>query len=507
MSERPLLTQDVSLPRSSAIVSISLLLTALLGAGQALLLVFIVGEGDRTDAFLAAYSLYVVVALFGASLRGSLVPLFGAHDSDAGLREQVAETTARVLGLGLVVCALLIVISPLVGQLMTLGLPPDDRWIAVFSLLILAPAAYLQIHAAAISAALTASRRFAFSASLYVLAGVLALGCSAALLASIGVMGAALGLLAGSGLLAVGHSAYLRRFGVPLRPRLASLGDRRQRELGIFLVSGAAIGLALQIDLALGLSVLSADPGAITTYSYAFFIVSLMVNVSSLPLSLVTMPDLLARVARQGMAAAEEQLETMAPYAFAVLAPLLAGFAAYGHPLLEAVFEGSLSPSNIDLLYDLGLILGVMAIPNALLFLAGAVTLALGRARLFLLVGAVSVAVQTVVVISLSTFGPLAVAAGHVGTAVVTTSLLLRVTYGRRWLDVTASALWRSAPAFAFAAVFGLLRLPLGSDPSLAAACAGLVASALAYTVLALVLWRSVSTVFLALLRHPSRAA
>ena len=51
--DRPLLLSETSLSHSSVIVSVSLLLAALMGAGQALLVVFIVGEGNDTDAFLA----------------------------------------------------------------------------------------------------------------------------------------------------------------------------------------------------------------------------------------------------------------------------------------------------------------------------------------------------------------------------------------------------------------------------------------------------------------------
>jgi putative peptidoglycan lipid II flippase len=499
---RPLLLSEASLGQSSAIVSLSLLLTALVGAAQGLLLVFIVGEGDRTDAFLAAYSLYLVLTLFGASLRGSLVPLFGHPESEQSFRERVAGLTARIVLIGLVALAGMLLVSPAAGQLMTLGLPSDARWTAVFSLLILAPAAYFQIHAAAISAALSAARRFTLSAAIYVAAGVLALGVSAALLALIGVLGAAIGLLAGAALLAAAHDAYLRRFGVRLRPRVRWLGERAQRELAVSLIAGAAIGLALQLYLALALAVLSSDPGAITSYSYAFFAVSVMLAVSSSPLTLVTLPDLVSRIAERGQSAAEEQLERVAPYAYAVLAPLLLAFAAFGHPLLDAVFADSLSDRSIDLLYEIGLVLELMAIPNALLFLTWAVTLAIGRYRRSLVVAAIGLAVQAAGVVSLSTLGPHAVAAAHSGALAVTAAALLAATYGRRWLGVAARALRRSAPAFALALVYPLARLAFGDDLGVGAALAGVVAATIAYVALAIVAWPSVSAAFVDLVRR-----
>ena len=63
----------------------------------------------------------------------------------------------------------------------------------------------------------------------------------------------------------------------------------------------------------------------------------------------------------------------------AVVAPLLLGFAAYGKPVLDAIFADSLTQSTIDLMYDIGLLLSVMAIPTALMFVTTAITLATGR--------------------------------------------------------------------------------------------------------------------------------
>lgn len=499
---RPLISPQTSVPRSSAIVSVSLLATALLGAGQALLLALIVGEGSRTDAFFAAYSVYLVAALLGASLRNSVVPLFGSVDEEASYRERATEVLSRILLIGIVLLVLLVVLSPLVGHLMTLGLPSDARWTAVAALLILAPAAYCQLHSAALSAALGAARRFSFSAALYAIAGAVALVFSALLLELIGVLGAAIGLLAGALVLAGGHSFYVARFGMQPVPRLRWLRDRPERELLTFLVAGAALGLALQIDLALALAVLSEDAGAITAYSYAFFAIWTMLAVSSTPLSLVTMPDLVGRVAARGASAAEEQLERVAPYAFAVLAPLLMAFATFGKPLLEGLFSNSLSDDTIALVFELGLVLEAMAVPTALLFLVAAVTLALGLANRFLPVAAVSVAVQALLVISLSTFGPHAVAAGHATTCVITAGLLLALTYGPRWPAIAGRALADSAPAIALAGVYPLARLPLGDDPGLALACAGLVIATIAYAALAHFLWPSVSSAFVGLVRR-----
>jgi peptidoglycan biosynthesis protein MviN/MurJ (putative lipid II flippase) len=504
IAERPLLRADASVSHGSVVMSASLLLTALLGAGQALLLVAIAGEGDHTDAFLAAYSLYVVFAILGGSMRASIVPLLGPGEADATFRERATELLSRVLVMGLVVLVALALISVPAGQALTVGLPADARWIAVFTLLVLTPAAFLQIYAAAQAAVLVGARRFTVSALLFVASGAIALGCSAALLEPLGVLGAAIGLLIGAVFLAGGHSAYIRTFQLHPRPRRSMLRDRRQREVAVMLLAAASISVALQLNLAIALASLSGDPGAITAYSYAFFGISLMLAVSSFSIGLVTIPGLVDDFARRGMAAASDYYARVPPYAFAVLVPCLVAFAVDGKPVLDAVFAHILSAPTIDLLFRIALVLGLMAIPAALLFLAGSVMLALGRARRFIAISVASLAIQLALVLPLSSISPVAVAAGHTGTIAITTILLLRSTFGRSWAQTAATAIRRSAPAFALAVVIVLLRLPFGSDPSAAAALCAAVAGAVAYALLAVAFWPGVSRAFVDLLRRPA---
>ena len=506
MSTRPpLLLPETSLSHSSVIVSASLLLAALLGAGQALLVVFIVGEGHATDAFLAGYSLYFVFAIFGGSLRASVVPLLGHSETDAEFRARAQDITSRILLVGLLALAVLLAIAPAVGQLLTLGLPSHDRWIAVFTTLILAPAAFMQLQAAALSATLTAARRFTFSAVLYVASGVIALASSALLLELIGVIGGAIGLLIGAIALGAGHSLYLRRFAIKPRPRLGWLRQREQWRLALDLVSGAALGVALQVNLAISLAVISSEAGAITAYSYAYFMSTLILTISSVPLSLVTLPDLVGKIATGGEKVTEAHFLRVSPYSLAVVAPLVFAYAADGRPVLEAVFSGSLSADTIDLLYELGLALCIMVVPTALMFLGAMVTLALGRWRQYLFAALAGIAVHATIVISVSTLGPRAVAIGHVASATVLTAIILAIAYRRRWVAIAGEALRRSLPAFGFALVFVALRLPLGDDPGWAAAAAAALVGLLAYVALSVRFWPSVSTAFVDLVRRPAR--
>jgi hypothetical protein len=87
------------------------------------------------------------------------------------------------------------------------------------------------------------------------------------------------------------------------------------------------------------------------------------------------------------------------------------------------------------------------------------------------------------------------------------TSLLMALTFGPSWPKLALRALGGSLPAWAFASVFVLLRLPLGSDPSLVQALAFSALSALAYGVLVLTFWPRVGAAFVNLVRRPSKPA
>jgi peptidoglycan biosynthesis protein MviN/MurJ (putative lipid II flippase) len=501
-AERRLLRPASSVSHSSVVVSAGLLFSALLGASQGLLLVFIVGEGSDTDAFLAAYSLYVVFAILGGSLRASIVPVLGAHESDEAFRQRASELLSRVFLIGAALMTTLLVISTPAGQLLTLGLPADDRWTAVESLAVLSLAAFMQFYGAAQSAVLAGARRFTFSSSLYVISGAIALGTSAALLALIGVVGAAFGLVCGAVVLAGGHGAYIRSHGVTPRPVASMFADRAQRELAVVLLSAASISVALQLSLAIALGSLSHDPGAITAYSYAFFIVGLTLSISSFAIGLVTIPELVEDLARRGVDAARTYVMEVPRYAFAVLVPALVAFAVDGKPLLDAVFADALSDRLIDIVYDVGLVLSISAAPSTLLFLTGGATLALGRARVLIPLSLVTLAIQAALVLPLSSISPVAVAAGHTATLTIASAILLRLLFGTGWSAVALGALRRMLPALPLSLAFLAARAPFGEDAGVVEALAAGALGLVVYVLLAVALWPSVSTAFLGIFRR-----
>lgn len=512
-SRHPLRNEGKTRSRDSVAVSVGLLFTGLLGAAQALLIVFIAGEGSDTDAFLAAYSVYVPFALFGISLRRTLVPLIGASLDEEGLRARAEEHIARVILLAGGAGAVLFAASPLLVLGVGAGLPGEARSTMLTALLILIPAVCMQIVGGAMSATLTAAKRFPLSMLFYVVASMVAVSASAALLAMIGVVGAALGVLSGSLVLVATHAAYLRRFRVRPRPRVGWLRSREQGRLALLLLAGAALGMANQLSLTIAVSAVSAEVSGIIVYSYAFFLVGLMLNLTSYPLSLVTLPDVVEAVAARGRDAAREQLNEVIPYLFAVLVPMAVGLVVFGEPLLRLIFQSALSPESIQLMHDIASVLCVMVIFTSLYVLAGTTLLALQRWRGALLVGSSSIVLHLVAIRLLSSGEPSHVAVAHAAASATVVAVLLAVLLGRTAVRWTLMAIRQALPALAFSVVFVLWAALISGSPSLPGdasaglALAGLFASLVTYAALVGAAWPTVSAPFLGLCRQARAGA
>src|SRR5215207_5984027 len=167
----PFLADGASTARQSAVVAASFLLGTALGGLLGLVIGIVLGESAATDSLLAAYSLYLVFALFGGNVRVALVPLIGIGGTDDDLRGRAADAVGRLSAIGVVLAAALVVLSPALGEALRTG----DLTTAIASLAILALASGLQVAAASQAAALAAGLRFVASAALYVVASAAAL--------------------------------------------------------------------------------------------------------------------------------------------------------------------------------------------------------------------------------------------------------------------------------------------------------------------------------------------
>jgi peptidoglycan biosynthesis protein MviN/MurJ (putative lipid II flippase) len=490
-SDAPLVARGASTARSSVVVSASFVLTNAFGGLLAVLIVVIAGEGPATDGFLAAYSAYLTFVLFGSTLRAALVPLLGPTGDEPAFRAQAADRVAALSAAAGVIGVVLACLSPLLGRALVLHAPSDAQVTASVSVAILAVAAAAQVWAAALSAVLSASRRFVSSAALYTASSAVTVAAAAPLIVVLGVAGAAVALLAGSLVLLAGHVVYLRRFGFAAAPAWRSVAHGTTWALVARALAGAAVPVALQINLSIALATVSDVTGAVTGYSYGYLVAVTISGVTSSTIGLTTMPQLVQSLHERGRAAADEYIREIAPFSVFLYLPAAAAYACLGRPLIDAVLGGALTHPTVNLLWDASRIFCLMGLGWAVLAPLIAVALSLRLFGRLALVSGAMVLVQLVLMVAIGGAAPRTVAIGHavVGTLLVV-AVLVMVT-GRRAVPVGLRALWASLPAFPLALVFPALALA-GFDRSIVASIAGVLLGGAIYVALAAKLWPAV---------------
>lgn len=482
--------------RDAMFVGLGLLATTILSGLQALVLVVVADVGEETDGFLAAYAVYSSVAIMGISARRSLVPLL--LDRTTSLRERTNEIVSRVALLGIAAGALIAVLAVPLAALLTNGLSATARHAALVTLLVLAPASALQIIAGACSAALSAARRLPLSMGLYAGSSLIAVVTSAALLSAVGIVGAAVGVAVGALCTAASHTVCLRSSGV--RPTLepAWARDREQRLLAVSLVAAGALAASQQLTLAVALSAVGKNPGDITTYSYGYLAVMVLLNVTVGAVSLVAVPSMVEAVAAQGRSALERQLLLIAPYVFVVLLPLLATLGLFGGPVLEFVFGAVMSDADATQLSHVAAILTLAGIPTSVFVLCVSLLLAVRENAKALAVAVGSVLVHLAILSVAARGGPTAVAYGHVGAASVTALLIVVAVFGRSTRRVLVRLGRGIAPAFGLATVFPVVYAAMGgTHSSLPLAAVAIIVTLLAYATLTALAWPPVAQPFL----------
>lgn len=472
--------------RDSLLVSASLLATSLGGAAVSALLVILAGSGAATDAVVAAYSLYLVFALVAATARSALVPLFGSN-SDPRFLTTVRDVGGRTILVGLALVALGLAAAPVLGPIVTGGLPASAQATSAEALAMLAPSVGLQVDAATASAALTAAGRIATSAAGYAGGAMVTVAAAVPAIAGLGVLGLPVAVLAGSIALAGLHRAALGRHGVRFDASLRRLLQRGQWRHAWYLASTAALPLAWQAQLAICLAGIDAAPGQLTAYAYAYFLVAAALTVTATAGSLVALPRIVAEVSRGGRSAAADLLVRVVPLSIAAAAPLLVIGAAFGEPVLHLLLDPSLGASTVRTLQRVLEVLVVLGLANAVGVIAWPIAIALGRERAVLWISALIVLAQLGAVLVVSG-DPRVVAASQAVVAVFgACALLVAALGGSAWATARRIAV-RAAPVGLLLAPVVLLRELVGTPPAVAAAAIGCAALA-AYAVVGVRLW------------------
>jgi len=279
--------------RSGLLTGLAQVVVALAAAGAGALLAHKFGRSAETDGFLSAYAVYLVLILAAQSFRMVVVPDLTRAAARGELSAESRRYGIAHLCLAVPVSILVGVFSSPIGDLLTGNLPPRASHIAARALVVLVPAAFVQLLAALAASALAALDSYGTAAAGFALGGVAGLVVFAALAGSHGIVSLAWGLAANAGVaLAVPTIALIRRGALRgAMPGRLDVGPRLWH-----LVQGAAVPVALQGCYLLGLRFAARlGVGSLTSFSYAYLAASTLVGATAFSLGLISAAPLTRR--------------------------------------------------------------------------------------------------------------------------------------------------------------------------------------------------------------------
>jgi hypothetical protein len=279
--------------RSGALTGLAQIVLALAAAGAGALLAQKFGRNAKTDGFLAAYGVYLVLVLAAQAFRMVVVPDLTRAAADGLLGVESRAYALAFLALALPVSVFVAIFSRPLGDLITGNLPPDAAHIAGRALAILVPAAFVQLLAALAASALAALDSYGTAAAGFALGGLAGLAVFAALANTKGIVALAWGLAVNASIaLAVPVVALVRKRALAgAMPRRLDVLPRLWR-----LLEGAAVPLALQGCYLLGLRFAAKlGVGSVSSFSYAYLAASTLVGSTAFSLGLISSAPLTRR--------------------------------------------------------------------------------------------------------------------------------------------------------------------------------------------------------------------
>ena len=279
--------------RSGLLTGLAQVVVALAAAGAGALLAQKFGRTAETDGFLAGYGVYLVLVLAAQSFRMVVVPDLTRAAADGRLGGESRAYALAFLALAVPASVLVAALSHPLGDLITGSLPPRSAHIAARALVVLVPAAFVQLLAALAASALAALDSYGTAAAGFACGGVAGLVVFAALADAHGILALAWGLGVNAVVaLAVPLAVLLRRHALGGPPALRrDIGPRLWH-----LLQGAAVPLALQgcYLLALRFSA-QLGVGRVTSFSYAYLAASTLVAATAFSLGVISSAPLTRR--------------------------------------------------------------------------------------------------------------------------------------------------------------------------------------------------------------------
>jgi O-antigen/teichoic acid export membrane protein len=251
------------------------------------------GRNVRTDGFMAAYGVYLVLVLGAQSFRMVVVPDLTRAAAAGSLAD---EFRAYVISFALVAVPATLVVALLpnfFGELITGRLPHESAAIAGRALPWLVPAAFGQLLAALAASALAARDSYLVAAAGFAAGAIGGVLMFILLATDHGLISLAWGLALNAALaVALPAVALIQRGGRFRRGRVPLHLRRRLWRL----LYGAAIPLAVQGIYVIGLRFAAGTgTGNVTSLSYAYLLAAMFVSATAFSLSLIAAAPLTRR--------------------------------------------------------------------------------------------------------------------------------------------------------------------------------------------------------------------
>lgn len=279
--------------RSGLLTGLAQVVVALAAAGAGALLAHRFGRNAETDGFLGAYGVYLVLVLAAQAFRMVVVPDLTRAAAAGRLGGETRAYALAILSLAVPVSLLVAAFAEPLGRLLTGRLPERAADVAASALVVLVPAAFVQLLAALGASALAALDSYGAAAAGFALGGITGLVVFGLLAGRVGIVALAWGLLANAAVaLGVPILALARKRGLyGAWPERLRVGPRLWH-----LAQGAAVPLALQGCYLLTLRFAAQlGVGRVTSLSYAYLAASTLVGATAFSLGLISSAPLTRR--------------------------------------------------------------------------------------------------------------------------------------------------------------------------------------------------------------------
>ncbi len=326
---------------SGAVTAISLLLTAGVAAAIGVVIAREFGRSDETDGLLAAYGVFVVIAIAAQAIRIAVLPQLARARAERRLAGEVAGSALAVSVLAVPLLLVAVFGVDALAGLLT-GESEVAKETAADALRWLVPAAVAQLFAALAASTLAALDDYVTAAVGYAAGSATGLALILLRVEPDGIVAIAWGMALNAGIALAVPSLALAVRAVRLRmPTTAVLptGPPLPARVGAFAV-GAAVPLAQQLLYLVCLPFAARlGTGAATSFVYAYLAATSVVAVTAGSLGLVTSVPL----SRAGVSPTETARHVSATSWIALaFAGVTAGvFALAGGDLVAAVLGGA----------------------------------------------------------------------------------------------------------------------------------------------------------------------